>query len=543
MYLCLNLNYLCDGFVDCPVHRDDELYCDNFQCPTDCDCIGFTVVCTTTTLLSLQSIVNNKDRKAILMSGNSVVDNNGNIEFKNFPCLLILNLSGTRFAQTLHPKSFTRMPLLHILDLTNIKIKLDRRSRFTHMDSLKHFYLIRSATFVLYSNTFQLPSLISLHLQHSEIQYIEDRIFCHLSNLKVLNISTNKIRHLSFETFNCLNGLHILDISNNMLTTIAESALDGISSVWFSGHKTICCYLNPISSCQVDKRTISYFEIQNECQHILAHHTWLKVIYILMGCTSTLLSIMFIIKMLLNKEKKSKLSRFIKIIAISDILNGIYLLTVYTSDFINEHLAYKVAQRKNLSYLLYYVAVLPRLSMLTTRFEHLLMTVGMYIATCHIFLDFEFNNKVARLLWWTISVSYCIVDIVFLRNVTHGYSLIWQPYQTTDFSSKDIVSIALISGYELSILMVNIFLCSCIYKSVVRNELRMKTKSLKTKRYVVAKRLIHLSVGRVLITLFSVLLITLLRFHLELSTVVKQVLIAFGVPLSTVVHFVMFYNY
>ena len=542
-YLCVDLKYLCDGVVDCPMHRDDEQYCDKFLCPKDCECIGFTVTCTTITRSSLQSIVNHKNRKAIVVSGDSFIINGAKIQFKNFPWLLMLNLSGTRFVQGLQPGSFTRMPLLRVLDLTNVNIRLDRWNRFTHMESLKHLYLIRSAAPRLHSNTFQLPNLMCLYLQHSEIQYIENRIFCPLSNLKLLNLSTNKIKHISIETFNCLNELHSLDISNNQLTTIAESAFHGISSVWFSRHITLCCYLNPTTSCQVDKKTISSLVIQNQCQHILAQHTWLKVIYILMGATSTLLSIIFMITMLLNIEKKNKSSRFIRIIVISDALNGIYLLTVYASDMINEHLAYKIAQRINLLYPLYYVSALPNISIIITRFEHVLMTVGMYIATCHIFLDFELNNKVARLVLWTIGISYCVGDIVLLGNVSLGYSLIWQPYQTTDFNLKNIVSIVLITGYELTTTIINIYLCTCIFKSVARIELRMQTKRLSKRRYAVAKNLIHLTVGRAALTLSFVSLIVLLRFELGLSTIAKQVLIAFGVPSSTIVHFVMFYNY
>ena len=542
-HLCLHLNYLCDGVVDCPVHRDEEQFCDKFNCPTDCECIGFTVTCMTITPSTLRSIWKYKDRKAIILKSNNSAVNSANILFKHFPWLLILNLRNTRFAQNLYPRAFSHMPQLCLLDLTNTKMMLQKGSKFNYMNSLKHIFLIGSESPILYSNTFYLPSLISLHLQHSQIQTTEDGAFCPLINLKILNLSSNKLEHISTTTFQCLDGLHSLDISKNKLTTIEEAAFDDIAVVSFSGHSTLCCYLNNTSSCQVNQKPVNSVEIKTNCQSILSRHLLVKVLYFFMGATTTLISILFIIKRTLYHKNGNKANRYIKAIAASDLLNGMYLLLVVICDTINETMVYKTTQRRNVLVLLYYLSALPGLSMVITRVEHLLLTVGMYMATCHVFSDFGAHISVTRFVTWTAYiVSYCVVDIVMKRHAVLSQSVIWQSYHLTDHNTLDIVSIALITGYELATSLVNIILCTCIYISVKRNEARVAVKRI-PKHYLVAKRLIKLTIGRVVLTLFFVSLIVLQRSHTGLSTVVKQVLIALVVPASTIVNFVLFYCY
>ena len=541
--LCLHLNYLCDGVVDCAVHRDDEQFCDGFQCPKECECIGFTVNCITVAPSILQSLSRYTDRKVIILRSKNVIVNSANILFKYFHWLLILNLTNTRFAGNLYPYAFSHMQRLRILDLTNTGIILQKRSKFRYMDSVKHIILIRSKTFILYLNTFQLPNLLSLLLQHSQIQHIQPGAICSLSNLRTLDLSSNKIKHISSTTFQCLNGLHSLDISDNKLAIIEEASLDGIIVVSFSGQSTLCCYLNPNSSCQVNQKTLTRVDIQSDCQSILSQHIVIKVLYIFMGGASTLISIVFIIKRTSREKVKLKeSSKYIKAVAASDILNGMYLLLVFICDLINKLLTYKITRRQHFMVLLQFLSAFPNLSMITTRVEHLLLTVGMYIAICHVFSDYNAHMRVARFMAWAVSVTYCVIDTVILRYTVFTSSAIWQPYHQTDHSTMDIVSIASIIGYELATSLVNIFLCTRIYKTVQQNEARITAKRI-PRQHLVARRLMKLTIGRFVITLSSVSLSVLLRSHLGLSIVAKQVSIALVVPSSTIINLVMFYYY
>ena len=493
---------------------DDEKHCDTYQCPKDCVCIGYTVTCSEMTPKSLQYISKHKDRKALILSSSRSMVKSASVHFSYFPWLLILNLAGTRFAQSLYPRTFTHLPQLRILDLTNTRINLDKESGFRYMDSLKHLYLIRTEISTLYSQTFQLPNLMSLHLQHSGIHYMENCVFCFLSNLQTLNLSYNIIKHITNETFKNLNKLHVLDISKNRLSTIEESALTGITAVWFSEHITKCCYLSSTSSCRVNHKAITKFETQNVCHPILSHHIWVKVLYAFMGFISTSLSIVFIIKMLVGEKKRNnKASRFMVTIAISDTLNGIYILIVFICALLNELFAEMPAYRRNLQDLLYYLSAFPTLSTTATRLEHFLMTISMYMAICHVFHECEAYIRATRLILWIVSILYCAIDILLLRQVVLTFSTIWQPYQMTDFSTKDMLSIVLAICFELTTSAFNIFLFTLIYNTVKRNETRLSAKRI-PKRYLVAKRLIILTIGRVMITFTFVSLLVLLKYLL-----------------------------
>ena len=303
---------------------------------------------------------------------------------------------------------------------------LQKGSKFKYMNSLKHLFLIHSKTPILYSNTFQLPNLISLHLQHSQIQYTENGAFCPLTNLRTLNLSFNKLEHISTTTFQCLDVLLDLDITKNKLTTIEEAAFDSIAVVSFSGHSTLCCYLTSTSSCQVKQKSVNSVEIQRDCQSILSRHLLVRVLYFFMGATTTLISIIFMIKRILYQQNGKKINRHIKAIGASDLLNGTYLLLVPICDTINEILLYRTTRRQTVLALLYYLSAFPGLSMVITRVEHLLLTVGMYMAVCHAFSDFGVNIiRVTRLVTWTAYiVSYCVVVIVMRRHAALSQSVI-----------------------------------------------------------------------------------------------------------------------
>ena len=377
MNSCLHPDYFCNGVIDCPFHGDDELFCDNLSCPKLCKCIGYTVSCVEVTLTSLRYLLMLAQSKVIILIG-SVIKSKA-IRFNYFQLLQTIDLTRAFFIEDLHPQDFTHMTQLRILDLTNASITLDRESRFTSMNSLRHLHLTRAHAPVLQLDIFQLPNLISLQLQHSGIQHIENRANCDLTNLMILNVSSNNINIIHTSTFLCLGRFDVLDVTHNKIELIAESAFVGINTVWFTRHLQLCCYVSTTTTCQVDYRVMNRTEISNECQPILMQLTWLRIIYGVISVTSTLLSIALIGKVLLKKKKnRSKIATYILTIACSDTLIGLYPVSVFTSDLLNEYVIVKFVHREHLQKLLYYISTMPRVSLITTRLENLLMHCYVY---------------------------------------------------------------------------------------------------------------------------------------------------------------------
>ena len=541
MNSCLHPDYFCNGVIDCPVRGDDELFCDNLLCPKLCKCIGYTVSCIEVTLTSLRYLSIQAQSKAMILIG-TVIKSKG-IRFNYFQLMQSMDLTGAFFIEDLHPQDFTHMTQLRILDLTNASITLNRESRFTSLNSLRHLYLSRAHAPVLQLDTFQLPNLISLQLQHSGIQCIKNRANCGLTNLKILNISYNYINIIHTSTFLCLGRLDVLDLTHNKIELIAESAFVGIHTVWFTRHLQLCCYVSATTTCQVDYRVMNRTEISNECQPILMQLTWLRIIYGVISVTSTLLSIALIGKVLSKKNKnKSKITTYILAIACSDTLNGLYLVSVFCSDLLNEYVMGKFVHREHLQKLLYYISTMPMVSLITTRLEHLLMTFAMYVATCHVFRHFETHLRIARYISWVVCATYCVVDITLLKHVDERTSAIWQPYHGSDYTIKDVFSIVIIICYELMTFSLMIWLCIWIYISVAKNEKRIQVKRVKSST-LVGKRLVQLTIGRLTIVMFSMSLIALQTSRIGLSVVVKQLLTLLILPTSTIINFVLFLHH
>ena len=537
--LCLHPDYFCNGVIDCPVHSDDELFCDNLLCPNLCKCIGYTISCIEVTLTSLRYLSMQAQSKVIILIG-SVIKRKV-IRFNYFQLLQTIDLTRAFFTEDLHPQDFTHMTQLRILDLTNASITLNTESRFTSMNSLRHLYLTRAHAPVLQLDTFELPNLISLQLQHSRIHRIENRANCDLTNLKILNISSNNINIIHTSTFLCLGRLDVLDVTHNKIEMIAESAFVGIHTVWFTSHLQLCCYVSTTTNCKVDYRVMNRTEISNECQPILMQLTWMRIIYGVLSATSTFLSIALIGKVL-SKENKSKIATYILAIACSDTLNGLYLVAVLISDLLNEFVVETFFQREHLQNALYYISTMPRVSLITTRLENVLMTIATYVATCHVFRHFETHIRIARYISWVVCATYCVVDITLLKHVDVRTSAVWQPYHVSDYALKDVFSIVIITCFELMTFSLMMWLCILIYKSVVKNEKRIKIKRVK-KSTVVGKRLIQLTIGRLTIVMFSMSLIVLQTFHIGLSVVVKQLLTVLILPTSAIINFVLFLHH
>lgn len=72
------------------------------------------------------------------------------------------------------------------------------------------------------------PGLVTLHLEHNNIQVISGGAFGQLSDLETLGLSGNRIIGLRKETFDGLKKLKTLDLENNTLYYIAEDTFSGM---------------------------------------------------------------------------------------------------------------------------------------------------------------------------------------------------------------------------------------------------------------------------------------------------------------------------
>ena len=537
MSLCLHPNYLCNGAIECTIYGDDEVLCDSSDCPPQCACVGFTLSCDQVTLDNL-NLKNFIESKAVVLTYSSIYIKD--VSFSSLPMIHLLNLSNSKVIPQLYPSSFKKMMRLRILDLTNVDIQYVGDGVFSIMSSLTYLYIPQVRASTLKPKTFHVPSLRILQFYSADIKLIEGDAFCYLFQLVALNISYNRINVILENTFTCLRLVEMLDLSNNPLVFIATSSLEDIQIVSISGHVRVCCFITQTSYCQIDNRMPDTDDIYKQCQSILVSNLVLRVVYGCIGITLTVLGISFIV-MVISQKKTTKATSYILAMYASDAINGLYVLIVLGCDLFKDLLAEHITHVGNISILSYYLGAIPRLSLLISRSEHLLLTLQMYVAICYVFNDYSRYIKNARFILWTMCIAHCIIDATLLRHIIKDNLLAWQPYQPTDYSVTDIISVTFIVSYDIIVCLVVLMLYTKIYSVVSLNEQRVKAQRL-PKRLLLAKRLVRLTTGRVMICVFSTLLIATLTFTQYISVIFIQLFLAFELYVPLVVNLILFRN-
>ena len=537
MSLCLHPNYLCNGAIDCTMYGDDELLCNYKDCPAQCECTGFIIVCHKVRIDNLNSTVN-FESKAIIIT-NSVVD----LKDMTLASLLVthlLNLSNSMIFPHIDPSSFKNMIRLQIVDLTNVNIYDVGEIMFMGLPSLTYLYLPQIKASTLMKDTFHLPSLTTLQLHSAGVQTITNNAFCHLLTLNTLNIAYNRIKVISTNTFSCLGSLSFLDLRGNPLVYIARSAFDGIAVVGISTHVKHCCIITTTSQCQLDNKLFVSDEISQICQSILVNSISVRVLYGSFGVMLNILNILVLAKLFTKKKTEvTKVTPYVKLMAMAESPNGIFITMVFVCDLLDR--SYRGYVLHTLSEVLRYLGSIPRLTLMLSRLEHLLLTIQMYVATCHVFSHYDRSIKRLRFIIGTSCIVFCIVDATWLRHINAGNLVAWQPYQVTNFSVKDIISITVILSYETLTCLIVLTLYQRIYRGAVKAEERVQAKRLE-KRALIAKRLVRLTVGRVTIFLFSMALIASLTFGSQISAITMQVFTLLDLPASLIVNIMLFYE-
>ena len=174
MNLCLHPNYLCNGAIECTMYGDDEVLCDRSECPTQCECVGFTLSCDQITLYNL-NLKNFIKSKAVVLTYSSIYIKD--MSFTSLSMVHLLNLSNSKVIPQLYPSSFKNMMRLRILDLTNVAMQYIGEGVFTIMSSLTHLYIPQVRASTLKPKTFHLPSLRILQFYSAGIELIAGDAF------------------------------------------------------------------------------------------------------------------------------------------------------------------------------------------------------------------------------------------------------------------------------------------------------------------------------------------------------------------------------
>ena len=128
---------------------------------------------------------------------------------------------------------------------------------------------------------------------------------------------------------------------------------------------------------------------------------------------------------------------------ISDTLNRIFIFTVLACDFLKDLLTEHISHEANILKLSRYLGEIPRMALMISRLKHLLLTLGMYEATCYVFSDYTIYIKRARFIMWPI----CIRVGVKYSTCT------WYLYLSTYLSVLDVLEYLVYGNVKVLVLV------------------------------------------------------------------------------------------
>ncbi len=302
--VCVHLDDICDGVVNCP-EEDDEQLCvlNEYKCPPLCECLALAMQCLD---INLPGIIFRKQNPQYL--------------------LYIKNCSGIMEEQNLW-STFLR---LYIFTIINSGLSVG--CSFFH------------------DNT----QLVALNFSANRIRKLTETCFSGNVCLKVVAMNSNMIKDIKPGTFSPLKLLELLDLSNNCFANFATLEELGLRNLRFFSLQNntlyalkqnpfldiglivfqtedyhLCCLVSAKTYCTQDKPW--FFE----CKSLLPT-VYLQITSYLVSGTILLANILSMILQKVSFDGKGTFGYIVVFINITDIFCATYLFIIWIADLVFE---------------------------------------------------------------------------------------------------------------------------------------------------------------------------------------------------------------
>ena len=395
--ICLHVKDVCDGYIDCP-HQDDEILCELSvsHCPKYCICVNFAVSCKNITITPRN--------------------------WNNLPYISV-HITKSKIGSATF---LFKIPNLKILNITFNSINSICDDLFQAKDILVidlSFNYVREIT----SNCFyDLYFLTNVNLRNNNLSILKIKSFNNILSSFSINFSDNNLTYLLKVTFHNICKLHILVLFNNPFSSLDISVFNNIVINYLLTHEYhICCKTQMDVVCPLVK---SWF---NSCSSLIPSVA-LRIYFIcvsLMILSSNFVSLSFNFKNIhknyfqISRHKNAKPYNIIVFaINMTDILLGIYLLVMWSTDFYyGSMFALKYDQWKN--NLLCFFSF-----MLLSTFNILLPFLLSFLAVSrYMVIKYPFDSKFKS----TKFIIKCLTALMTtIITLTVGYTIIFNTYHS-----------------------------------------------------------------------------------------------------------------
>ena len=405
--VCVHPLDICDGIVHCLQSRDDESLCDIKDCPDSCLCFGNAIKCDgvlpNTTRISPYFII-------IIFKQLNI---KGNPNFKAYKQLKILHIIQCNFTSLdIIRTIFLKLFSVRSLKLVKTNIYYLPNYIFSHMTKILQFEIYGNKIIEIFEFTLNgLRMVTQLDLSMLHIQKLENRAFLQQSQLLSLNLSNNNIGLLHEEVFSGLLNIKIIDLRRNQLNHIESSTFTTI-------HRHVLLYFDsPYCCCygQVDQTCLATTGDDKGCPHIIPYN-WIEMITVTISVSILCLCVWNII-IHLNQVKSKSYDTLLIHLTLSDGMAVMYMLALYVmSNLFDGNYIYLGHDWQNnpMCYILRGIVIV---SNVQSKFTSLQIAIFRLIATRYAFKTQQLltvrNTQIAVCGSWILSLTVAVSISLF----------------------------------------------------------------------------------------------------------------------------------
>ncbi len=310
--ICLWSNSLCDGLTECP-NGDDEHLCVNDlfvlpDCPQNCSCLLYAVVCTS--VINLHSQIGFPDPHVFIkFTAMSIPET----IFNHISTVVFLIITDSIFPCTFCQVflSLNHINFLQSAEMSKDGISMPMSGCFKQFFKLGNLNLTTNFISTIHRSYFTgLSSLISLDLSANMVRNLDHRAFGYLSKLKYINLLHNEIISVDFSAF----------LDTNLIYAATETF-------------QVCCLLNSQRSHE-DVQCTSSPPWPSTCHNRMLRPFYRTTSYWVSGFILASNGFTFVVNLVpfLRKDSKGAFKLHLIVLYILDILYGCTLIVVPSAD-------------------------------------------------------------------------------------------------------------------------------------------------------------------------------------------------------------------
>ncbi|XP_046628581.1 relaxin receptor 1 isoform X2 [Neodiprion virginianus] len=325
---CFDSNGSWDFFYSYAMSSGIELTCESFQPPKKCH-RGRTACQVTCVGAGLTRIPENmtSNLTSIVLTNNSLstIGKNALVSYGRLTTLL---MDDDEIAQ-IEPGAFENQKNLVWLTLLNNKLTELRRGHFTGLESLK--MLLVEGNRIEYADLTDFENQTSvgwINLAYNVIITLSPHLFLPLEKLRKLILGFNPIENLSIDVLNPLQDLRSLDLQEIEIDNMDKnvfSMLPNLSFVYFKKFHYCTTYAPQVQVCLPRSDGVSSLSD-------LLGKPLLRAAVWGISCVTCLGNALVLWGRLTARDENRVLSIMIRNLAVSDMLMGVYLLTIAAKD-------------------------------------------------------------------------------------------------------------------------------------------------------------------------------------------------------------------